>query len=70
MKKRAIVLAGLLALAAGAYASERAANAYKTHKLATNAVMVSCNDEREPVVKKLENGPFVIITCHTSQPAQ
>lgn len=45
-------------------ATERAANVYKTHKLALNSVMVSCNDEREPVVTKL-TGPFVIISCQT-----
>ena len=67
MKKRAFLLAGLLAFAVGAYATERAANMYKTHKLAINSVLVSCNDEREPVVKKLENGPFVIITCQAGQ---
>jgi len=52
----------LLILATGAYGAQRAANKYKTHKLSLNAVLVSCEDEREPVVKKLD-GPFVVISC-------
>jgi len=65
-RKRLFVIALLTsAITAGTcYATERAANMYKTHKLALNSVMVSCNDEREPVVSKL-TGPFVIISCQT-----
>ena len=65
--KRVIAVAAFLLFVGACYASERAANLYKTHKLAINSVLVSCNDEREPVVKKLENGPFVIVTCQGPQ---
>lgn len=68
MKKRILGAVAFLLFVSACYASERAANTFKTHKLATNSVLVSCNDEREPVAKKLENGPFVIVTCQP--PAQ
>ena len=58
------VFAGLVVCAAVA-ATERVANKYKTHKLAINSVLVSCEDERVPVVKRLD-GPFVVITCETA----
>lgn len=48
-------------MAASLYAAERLNN-YKTHKVTSSTVMVSCNDEREPLIKKLD-GPFVLITC-------
>jgi hypothetical protein len=63
MKRTLIVGALILAGASLALASERAANLYKTHKLALNSVLISCEDERTPRVKQLENGPFVIVTC-------
>lgn len=62
---KAIKLVGLiLVLASVAYGTEREVNKYKTHKLSLNSVLISCNDEREPVVKKLD-GPFVVISCQT-----
>jgi hypothetical protein len=56
----------LLMVGSAAIASERAANAYKTHKISPNAVMISCNDEREPVVKKFENTTLIVVTCQTA----
>lgn len=65
--KKAVAIAAFLLFVSACYATERAANTYKTHKLANNSVLVSCQDERDPVVKKLDNGPFVIITCQGPQ---
>ena len=57
-------IVAILALRVSASATTREQNSYHTHKLATNSVLISCNDEREPVVKKLD-GPFVVISCET-----
>jgi hypothetical protein len=63
MKRTIGILAfALCFFAVAAFGTEKAVNAYKTHKLTPSTVMISCNDEREPVVKKLD-GPFVLITC-------
>ena len=59
--KALLVVAILALMAASIYAGERL-NSYRTHKVTSSTVMVSCNDEREPLVKKLD-GPFVLITC-------
>jgi hypothetical protein len=60
MKALSVVII-LALMAVSVYAGERLNN-YKTHKVTSSTVMVSCNDEREPLVKKLD-GPFVLITC-------
>ena len=60
--KTVAVLATLALFAVSVHATEKALNAYKTHKVTSSTVMVSCNDEREPVIKKMD-GPFVLVTC-------
>jgi hypothetical protein len=62
MKKIYFAVAVCL-LASVAYAGNRAANAYKAAKLSTTSVLISCNDEREPVVHKLENSTMIVVTC-------
>lgn len=62
--KRAII--GSLACLLGvgiALAGQRAANSYKATKVSNSSVIVSCNDEREPVISKLENTTAVVLTC-------
>lgn len=62
MKKLAII--GLVLATAGAtLAGQRAVNAYKTSKISTRSVLVSCNDEREPVISRLENTTAIVVTC-------
>ncbi len=57
-----IFIASLWAVAA--IASERAVNAYKATRLTTNSVLVSCQDEREPRVSKLdETTTAIVVTC-------
>jgi hypothetical protein len=63
MKKATIALSLSLFVLAAGYASERVANAYKAVKLSTTSVLVSCNDEREPVVQKFENQTYITVTC-------
>lgn len=71
MSKVITILGYALFAATAAYAGQRTANAYKTHKLTTNSVMISCNDEREPVVKHWENTTLIVVTCQTvSSPSQ
>jgi hypothetical protein len=60
--KAIAVLASLTLFAVSIHATEKAINAFKTHKVTSSTVMVSCNDEREPVIKKMD-GPFVLVTC-------
>jgi uncharacterized repeat protein (TIGR04076 family) len=57
----AVVFSLLFALAA--YAGQRAANAYHTSKVSNTTVLVSCNDEQEPVVTRLENTTAIVVTC-------
>lgn len=66
LSKTITVLGYLLFVASAAFAGQRAANAYKTHKLTTNSVMISCNDEREPKVSHWENTTLIIVTCQTT----
>jgi hypothetical protein len=63
MKKAIIAMSISLFVLAAAYASERAVNAYKAVKLSTTSVLVSCNDERVPVVQKFENQTYITVTC-------
>lgn len=56
-------LAALMLIVGSATASDRAENAYKTHKLTTASVLVSCNDEREPVIERFANKTFIMVTC-------
>lgn len=58
---KALVMVIILSVSAVGMEGERL-NSYKTHKVTSSTVMVSCNDEREPLIKKLD-GPFVLITC-------
>lgn len=62
MKKTTAII-GSLILASVSYAAERSANAYKASKISTTTVLVSCNDEREPVITKLENTTAIVVTC-------
>lgn len=66
MKKLYAGITLLLFVGSAAIAGERAANAYKTHKLTTNSVLISCNDERTPTVKKFENTTLIVVTCTTA----
>lgn len=43
--------------------SGETANSYKTRKLNSSSVVVSCNDEREPKITRFENTTFLIVTC-------
>ena len=72
MKTRIIIAVSTIALflVSAAIASERAINAYKTHRINSNALIVSCNDEREPVVKKFENTTMVLVSCQSVKTAQ
>lgn len=64
MRKTLIVASACLLAALAGYAGERAANAYKATKLNTSSVVISCNDEREPVVSKLDaTATAIVITC-------
>lgn len=62
MKKTTAVI-GSLILASVSIAAERSANAYKASKISTTTVLVSCNDEREPVVAHLQNTTAIVVTC-------
>jgi hypothetical protein len=54
----------LLFLAFTTYAADRAVNACKSTRLNTTSVLVSCQDEREPVITRLsETSTAVIVTC-------
>lgn len=62
--KRAIIGAVIVMLGSGlALAAQRGANNYKATKVSNSSVIVSCNDEREPVISKLENTTAVVLTC-------
>lgn len=63
MRKKTIAIIGSLILASVSIAAERSANAYKASKISTTTVLVSCNDEREPVITKLENTTAIVVTC-------
>jgi hypothetical protein len=63
MRKMLICGSVVVLFAGAAYAGTRAANAYKATHLSSTTVLVSCNDEREPVVKHLENSTMIVITC-------
>jgi hypothetical protein len=57
-----LFLGSLFALAA--LAGERVANAYKTTKLTNTSVLVSCQDEREPRISRLdETSTAIVVTC-------
>ena len=53
----------LLLVATVAIASDKAQNAYKTHKVNNNTLLFQCNDEREPVIRKFENTTLVMVSC-------
>lgn len=57
------IIIGIVLSIWAAYANAASANAYKATKVSTTSVIVSCNDEREPVLTKLENTTAVILTC-------
>lgn len=47
-----------------ALAGQRAANALKSTRLTTDSVLVSCQDEREPVVTEIkETKTAIIVSC-------
>ena len=54
----------LMFWAAAAIAGERAANAYKTTKVSTTSVLVSCVDGGTPKLSSLNGNPSVLITCN------
>ena len=63
MNRILIGFAVLSVFCAGAYC-ERAANACKSTRLTTASVLVSCNDEREPHVSKIDaTATAIVITC-------
>jgi hypothetical protein len=61
--KTILALAALTIIAGAATASERSANAYKATRVSTTSVLVSCQDEREPHITKLENTTAIVVTC-------
>lgn len=63
MSKKSIAVIASLILASVSIAAERSANAYKASKISTTTVLVSCNDEREPVITHLENTTAIVVTC-------
>jgi hypothetical protein len=64
LKSKFITLLGFALFAAiAAFGTEKVANVYKTHKLTTTSVLVSCNDEREPVVQTSQYKTFIIVSC-------
>lgn len=67
MKRFYVGLAALVLLAVATFATEKAHNAYKTHRIDANTLLLSCEDEHQPVVKKFENTTLVMITCQTSE---
>jgi hypothetical protein len=57
-----LFLGSLFALAA--LAGEHAVNAYKATRLTTTSVLISCQDEREPHVSRLdETSTAIVVTC-------
>lgn len=63
MCKVIVALAALTLFVGGAYA-ERAVNACKSTRLTTTSVLISCNDEREPRVSKIEEtATAIVVTC-------
>jgi hypothetical protein len=67
MNKILLAVEVCLLLSLAAYAGTRSANAYRATKLSTTSVLVSCSDEREPVVHKLENTTVIVVTCSAIQ---
>jgi hypothetical protein len=64
MKRRIIWFAVTMALMCSAtVATTRIANEYKVVKINPTAALISCNDEREPVVRKFENTTMIVVTC-------
>ena len=63
MSKKTVAIIGSLILASVSIAAERSANAYKASKISTTTVLVSCNDEREPVISHLQNTTAIVVTC-------
>jgi RecA-family ATPase len=61
MMKRVVALSLLLVGASITVA--RGVNSYHTSKLSTTSVLVSCEDEREPVITRLENTTAIVVTC-------
>lgn len=63
MQKLALALAAVLVFAGGAYC-QRTVNACKSTRLTSASVLVSCNDEREPHVSKIdETATAVVVSC-------
>lgn len=63
MKRKPYIIAAMLLITGAAYAGQRSVNAYKAVKLSTTSVLVYCNDEREPVVTRLKDTAYIIVTC-------
>lgn len=61
--RKAVIGAVIVLLGSGIALAQRAANSYKATKVSNSSVIVSCNDEREPVISKLENTTAVVLTC-------
>ena len=63
MRKTLFAALALAVFVAGAYA-ERAVNSCKSTRLSSVAVLVSCQDEREPRVSKIEEtATAIVVTC-------
>jgi len=65
--RRAIICALLLVVAGVAYGGERLANKYRTHRLTRTELLVTCEDEHEPQVRKLDNSTMIIVSCVEGQ---
>lgn len=61
--RKAVTGAVIVLLGSGIALAQRGANNYKATKVSNSSVIVSCNDEREPVISKLENTTAVVLTC-------
>jgi hypothetical protein len=62
---RKVYMAIILTLTVITVVGARGANSYHTAKVSTNSVLVSCEDEREPIVTRLENTTAIVVTCQT-----
>lgn len=65
--RRFILVGAALSLFIGGICTARSINAIKSTRISTTSVLASCEDEREPVISKLENTTAIVITCKVVQ---
>lgn len=67
MKNKIVTILGFtLFVVTSVFSAQRAANAYKTHKINRNSVIFSCEDEHEPTIKHFENTTLIVLTCNSA----